>query len=215
MGPYDAAVRADETISLFDGSSLAAWQAYHGTDVPAGWVVSDGTLFRQSGAGDLMTRDEFEDFELVLDWKISSGGNSGIMYRVATGDTEPYLTGPEYQILDSARHADGTSRLTSAGALYGLYPSPADCEKPAGEWNSAKIVVQGHHVEHWLNGKKVVDCEMGSADWAERVAHSKFAVWKKFGKMARGHIVLQDHGDQVWFRNIRLTPLKAREVPAD
>ena len=162
-----------------------------------------------------MTREEFDDFTLELDWKISSGGNSGIMYRVATGDTAPYYSGPEYQILDSSRHADGKSRLTSAGALYGLYPSPADCEKPAGEWNSAKIVVQGKHIEHWLNGRKIVDCEIGSDDWARRVAQSKFATWEKFGKMARGHIVLQDHGDQVWYRNIRITPLPAGQSKAD
>lgn len=198
---------ADKPIVLFDGTSLGAWQAYEGTDVPSGWVIREESLFRESGGGDLMTKEEFGDFELELEWKISSGGNSGIMYRVGTGDSAPYESGPEYQILDSQRHADGKSRLTSAGALYGLYPSPAECEKPAGQWNATKIVVKGNHIEHWLNGQKVVDCELGSDDWTQRVTHSKFAAWPRFGRLARGHIVLQDHGDPVWYRNIRITPL--------
>ncbi len=203
--PTGAAV--DESTALFDGSGLGAWQAYSGGDVPDGWVVQDGALCRHDGGGDIITCEAFANFELTLEWKISVGGNSGIMYRVATGDAAPYFSGPEYQVLDSHGHADGGSRLTSAGALYGLYPSPISSEKPAGEWNSAKIVVQDDHVEHWLNGQKIVDCEIGSEDWNQRVANSKFATWEKFGKLACGHIALQDHGDKVWYRNIKIQKL--------
>src|SRR5919202_1955113 len=111
------------------------------------------------------------------------------------------------QGLDDARHADGKSRLTSAGAAYGLYPSPAGVVKPAGEWNKVRLVVNGAHVEHWLNGQKVVEYELWSPDWEAKVKASKFAAWPGYGRARRGHIALQDHGNQVWFRNIRIRRL--------
>jgi hypothetical protein len=158
-------------------------------------------------AGDLITDDEFGDFELALEWKVSEGGNSGIMYRVVDAHEATYQSGPEMQVLDDARHPDGRSRLTAAGAAYGLYPAPAGVVKPAGEWNQVRIVVKGGHVEHWLNGRKVVEYELWSPDWKARVANSKFAQWPSYGLAKKGHIALQDHGDRVAYRNIRVRAL--------
>jgi 3-keto-disaccharide hydrolase len=193
--------------SLFDGRSLAGWRRYRSGDIPSGWHVVDGTLVRDGPGGDIITADTFANFELMLEWKIAPGGNSGIMYRVTEDAEAPYETGPEMQVLDDERHADGRSRLTSAGSLYGLYPAPPGVVKPAGEWNSARIVVNGNHVEHWLNGTKTVDAAIGSDDWNQRVASSKFRRWPGFGKAKRGHIALQDHGDWVAYRNIQIRVL--------
>lgn len=196
-------------VSLLEGDAQAQWRGYDDEKWPSGWVLENGVLFRAKGGDDMMTVDEFGDFELRLEWKISPGGNSGIMYRVSTGDKAPYYSGPEYQILDNKRHHDGKNLKTSAAALYALYAPSRDVTKPVGQWNEARIVVQGNHVEHWLNGVQVVTCEIGSDDWNHRVAESKFAKWPKFGKNRRGHLVLQDHGDAVWYRNIRIRRLSA------
>jgi hypothetical protein len=170
--------------------------------------VVDGTIQRTGDGGDLVTDEQFANFELTLDWKIAPGGNSGILYRVADTGDETYFTGPEMQVLDDARHPDGRSPLTSAGSDFGLYPAPRGAVKPAGEWNSIRLVVNGNHVEHWLNGTKVVEYEFGSPEWTKLVAENKFKAWPIYGKAARGHIVLQDHGDVVEFRNIRIRELK-------
>jgi hypothetical protein len=193
--------------SLFDGCSLDAWRGYRSDRVPSGWQVVDGALTRVGKAGDLITRDVFGDFELALEWMITEGGNSGIMYRVTEEAAETYQTGPEMQVLDDARHPDGRSRLTAAGAVYGLYPAPPGVVKPAGDWNAAAIVVRGNHVEHWLNGVEVAAYELGSPDWRARVAASKFRKWPGYGRAAAGHIALQDHGDRVAYRDIRIRTL--------
>lgn len=195
---------AGEWRTLFDGRSLDAWRGFKRAEVPAGWQVVDGALTRVGKAGDLITRDEFDNFELELEWKVPQGGNSGIMYRVTEDGEETYETGPEMQVLDDARHKDGQSRLTAAGSAYGLYPAPAGVVKPAGEWNAVRIVVRGNHVEHWLNGTKVVEYELGSPDWAAKVQASKFSRWPGYGRAASGHIALQDHGDRVAYRNIKI-----------
>jgi hypothetical protein len=132
------------------------------------------------------------------------------MYRVTESDEPAYLTGPEYQVLDDAKHKDGQNKLTSSASLYALYPPTEDVLKPAGEWNRSRIVVEGNHVRHFLNGKKVVDVEIGSDDWNKQLAASKFATWPKFGKNAKGKIVLQDHGDEVWYRNMRIKDLTGK-----
>jgi hypothetical protein len=192
---------------LFDGKTLAGWRSYRSNAPPAGWRVVDGTLVREGSGGDIMTAETFGNFELALEWKVAPGGNSGIFYRVSEGARATYETGPEMQVLDDARHRDGESRLTSAGSLYALYPAPAGVVKPAGEWNAVRIVANGPHVEHWLNGVKVVDAEIGSADWDRRIAASKFRREAGFGKAPRGHIALQDHGDWVAYRDIRVRVL--------
>ena len=192
---------------LFDGQTTRGWRGFRQKAAPAGWQVVDGALTRVGRAGDLITAQEFGDFELALEWKLTDGGNSGIMYRVVDAHEATYESGPEMQVLDDARHPDGRSRLTAAGAAFGLYPAPAGVVKPAGEWNQVRIVVKGGHVEHWLNGQKVVEYDLWSPDWKARVANSKFAQWPSYGLAKKGHIALQDHGDWVAYRNIRIRAL--------
>ena len=192
---------------LFDGETLAGWRGYQGKE-PSGWTVEDGTIARVGPSVDLVTEEEFGDFELALEWKVEEGGNSGIIYRVTEEGPYPYYSGPEMQVLDDARHRDGQSPLTSAGSNYALHPAPRGVVRPAGEWNEARILVDDGHVEHWLNGQKVVEYELGSEDWKRRVAESKFADWPRYGQASRGRIALQDHGDRVWYRNVRIRELE-------
>lgn len=203
-----AAEREQGWRALFDGRTTNGWRGYKRQAIPSGWQVVDGELTRVSGGGDIITVDQFADFELAVEWKVGPGGNSGIFYRVTESGEESYHTGIEMQVLDDARHADGKSRLTSAGSLYALYPAPEGIVKPAGEWNSARVIARGNHVEHWLNGVKVVDAELWSPDWNRRLAASKFTQWPDYAKATRGHIGLQDHGDRVAFRNIKIRELQ-------
>jgi hypothetical protein len=192
---------------LFDGSSTDGWRGFQMDTLPSGWRIEDGALTRVASGGDIITRDQFANFELELEWKVEPKGNSGIMYRVTEADSSTYRTGPEYQILDDAGHPDGQSRLTAAASAYGFYAAPAGIVKPAGEWNTARIVANGNHIEHWLNGVKVVEYELGSPDWEAKLKASKFDEWKGYGRSPRGHIALQDHGDRVAYRNIRIRVL--------
>jgi hypothetical protein len=209
-----AAADANETeegfTPLLQDSKHEGWVGYNQKQWPKNWEVADGVLHRASGGGDLMTEKEYGDFDLRFQWKISEGGNSGVMYRVKPSMMPAYYTGPEYQVLDNARHADGKNDLTSAGAIYALYPAPKDAAKPAGQWNDGQITIQRNRLTHYLNGKKVAEAVLGSQDWNDRVAKSKFADWKGFGAQPRGHIVLQDHGDEVWYRNLRIKELDAK-----
>lgn len=192
---------------LFDGRTSDGWRGYGRTDMPSGWQVVDGALTRVAGAGDIITEETFRNFELELEWQVEPGGNSGIFIRAVESAVPIYHGAPEYQILDDDTHSDGASELTSAGANYGLHPVPRGVVRPAGEWNQARIVVNGDHVEHWLNGQRVVEYELGSEDWERRVAASKFAEWPEYGRAAEGHVGLQDHGDRVAFRDIRIRVL--------
>lgn len=197
--------------SLFDGRTLAGWRTYRGAANPPNWQAVDGVLsVRGKGGdvGDIVTVDQFGDFELELEWKVEPGGNSGIFYRATEAAERIYESAPEMQVLDDARHIDGKNPLTSAGAAYGLYAPPRGVVKAAGEWNAARVVARGAHVEHWLNGQKVADYELGGADWSAKVQASKFKDWPGYGKATRGHIGLQDHGDPVYFRNIRIRELQ-------
>lgn len=194
--------------SLFDGRTLAGWHHFHDTGPVKGWQVIDGALTRTGAGGDIVTQDQFADFELELEWKISPGGNSGIFYRIDPAAEETFRSGPEMQVLDDDRHADGKSRLTSAGACYGLYASPTGHLKPVGEWNSVRIVARGPHVEHWLNGTKLLEYELWSPDWLARVSQGKFAEMPGYGRARRGHIAVQDHGDWVAYRNIRIREIQ-------
>lgn len=192
---------------LFNGQTTDGWRGYGREDMPDGWRVESGLLVRGAGGGDIITTEQFEDFELALDWKVGPAGNSGVFYRAVETDDPIYFSAPEMQILDDAGHADGGAPLTSAGSNYGLHAAPRGVVRPAGEWNTARILVDGNHVEHWLNGQKVVEYELHSDDWKQRVAASKFAAWPAYGQASRGHIGLQDHGDRVEFRNIRVRVL--------
>ena len=194
---------------LFDGRTLAGWRGYRQAAPPAGWRVVDGAITRMGPGGDLITDEEFGDFELELEWKISPGGNSGIIYRVVEDSTLDYVwrSGPEYQVLDNARHADGRDPLTSAGSDFALYAPVRDVTRPVGECNQARIVARGSHVEHWMNGVKLLEYELGGPDWEQRVRASKFGAMPRYGRSARGHIALQEHEAWVAYRNLRIRPL--------
>ncbi len=201
------AERAAGWMLLFDGESLAGWRNYQGEGVREGWSVVDGTLRHTEGGGDIITDREFTDFELVVDWRVSPGGNSGIFYLASEEASRIFEGAPEYQILDDAGHADGANPLTSAGSNYALDPAPRGIVRPAGEWNQARIVKVGPTVQHWLNGRFVTQYELGSPEWQAKVAASKFAAWPDYGTYPSGPIGLQDHGDLVWFRNIKIRRL--------
>ena len=176
--------------------------------MPAGWQIVDGVLTKTGSVGDIITRDQFGNFELALDWKLSPGGNSGIFYRGTEDYDHIYWSAPEYQLLDDAGHPDGQSRLTSAGADYALYPSPAGVVKPADQWNSTLIVVNGNRVQHWMNGQKLLEYELGSSDWQAKVKASKFAEYPKYGTASKGYIGIQgDHDGTLSVRNIRIRVL--------
>ena len=193
---------------LFDGKTTTGWRNFREPAISNGWQVIDGSLVRAAnGAGDIITSDKFRNFDLALDWKVAEKGNSGIFYRATEEADTIWKAAPEMQVLDDERHDDGKSQLTSAGANYALYPARRGVVHAAGQWNHARILVRGNHVEHWLNGVKLVEYELGSADWKERVAKSKFHEYPIFGTAAEGHIGLQDHGDRVEFRNIKIRVL--------
>ena len=196
-----------EWRSLFD-PTLSAWRGYKAESVPPEWKVDNGVLSKVKSTNDLVTRDEFANFELEFDWKLHPGGNAGVFYRGSEDAEKIYFTAPEYQLLDDAGHADGKSRLTSAGSDYALYPSPAGVVKPADQWNSSRIVARGPHVEHWLNGQKLLEYEVGSPDWETRLKASKFATWPKYGRLTTGHIGIQgDHEGELSLRNMRIRTL--------
>src|SRR6266571_8698930 len=180
-GGLTAEQRAAGWRPLFDGTSTAAWRGYKQQAVPAGWRIVDGTLTKSGPVDDIISRDQFGNFQLALDWKLSPGGNAGVFYRGTEEYDHIYWSAPEYQLLDDAGHPDGQSRLTSAGAAYALYPSPAGFLKPAGEWNSTRIVVKGNSVQHWMNGQKLLEYELGSPDWQAKVKASKFVAYPKYG----------------------------------
>jgi hypothetical protein len=189
---------------LFDGKTTSGWRGYRMDTMPAGWQVVDGALTRIDSAGDIVTTNEYGNFELALEWQVAPGGNSGIFYRVSEDSDYPWRSGLEMQVLDDARHADGRSPLTSAGALYAIYPAPRGIVRRAGEWNAVRIIANGKHIEHWLNGVKIVEAELRSPDWERRVQQSKFATMPRYGRNESGHIGLQDHGDWVAYRNLKI-----------
>jgi hypothetical protein len=193
---------------LFNGTSMNAWRGYKTDTVPAGWHIVDGTLLKETPVGDLVSKEEFGDFELELEWKIGEAGNSGILYRGTEEYDHIYWSAPEYQLLDDIKAADNKTRLNCAGAAYALYPSPEGHLNPVGEWNSTRIVARGPHIEHWLNGVKLLEYEVGSPDFEAKVKSSKFAPYPNFGRAKKGHIALQgDHTGNLAFRNIRIRAL--------
>ncbi len=187
------------------------WRGYQKDYLPAEWQVEEGALtLTKKGGGYIVTKEAFGDFELQLEWKISEAGNSGVLFHVSEDYKNVYETGPEVQVLDDERHPDakkGAEGTHKAGANYDLMPPLKNAVKPAGEWNRFRLKVKRGHVQHWLNGKKVQDYQLGSPEWQSLVDKSKFAVMPQYGKFRSGHIALQDHGNRVWFRNIRVRRL--------
>jgi hypothetical protein len=203
--PFDAQGRQDGWRSLLDGKTAAGWRGYRQKTVPDGWTVVDGALTRTGKGGDIITVDQFGDFELTLEYNLAPGANSGVFFRVTEDDPVIWHEAPEIQVIDNARTDLKPAQTTAAN--YDLHAPSSAVAKPAGQWNALRILVRGHHVEHWLNGTKVIDYELGSADWKQRVQASKFKEFPRFGTARRGHIGLQDHGDRVAYRNIRIREL--------
>ncbi|NSL88864.1 DUF1080 domain-containing protein [Chitinophaga sp. Mgbs1] len=198
---------------LFDGKTTNGWHTYLKDAASPAWKVADGALeldqqAKKNGApgGDLVTNDEYENYELSIDWKISSGGNSGIIFSVHEDPSfkATYLTGPEMQVLDDDKHPDGKITKHNAGDLYDLKKSAQKAVKPVGEWNTARIIKKDGHLTLWLNGVKTVETTIGTPEWDTLVASSKFKDWQGFGKYSKGRIALQDHGDAVWYRNVKI-----------
>jgi hypothetical protein len=202
---------ASDWEPLFNGRTSDGWRAYRGTNFPAqGWKIEDGILKKVGGVrgGDIVTTREFLDFELSWEWRIATNGNNGIKYLVT--ESRPNAPGHEYQMLHDAGHPDGKiGPKRQTAAFYDVLPA-ADTRKvlPPGEWNTSRILVQGNHVEHWLNGAKVLAYELGSEAVRQAIAGSKFKSAAKFGEKIRGRIMLTDHGDECWFRNVRVRELK-------
>lgn len=201
---------------LFNGENLDGWRSYGEATPGSAWIVEDGAIVLDADesttamtGGDLITEGQYENFELELEWKISDGGNSGIFFGVQEipGQRVAYETGIEMQVLDDDNHIDGNVPETSAGSCYALYASAEDVVGPVGEYNKVRLIVRDTNVEHWLNGRKIIEYTIGSDDWSSRVAASKFADWEHFARYRKGHIALQDHTDRVWFRNIRIREL--------
>jgi hypothetical protein len=205
------AARADQPLVLDTCASIqAAFRGFHRDAFPEGWwTCADGVLKSVKGRRvDLITRDQFEDFELELEWKVTTGANSGIMYGVTEAGTETYWSGPEMQINDDPNHPDGLQPKTAAGALYDLLPANEHKRlRPTGEFNQVRIVSRHGHVEHWLNGALILEYEWNSPAMRALIAGTKFAHAPLFMKSRRGHIALQSEGDEVWFRHIRIRRL--------
>lgn len=201
---------------LFDGTSTTGWRNFNSNAVGAGWKVKDGVLYldktvtQREERGDLVTQEEFENYELALEWKIDSCGNSGVLFNVVEDPKlkATYHSGPEMQVLDNNCHPDAKIEKHRAGDLYDLIKVKKENVKPAGQWNEARIVSNKGKYEFWLNGAKQVEFTMHTPEWDTMVANSKFKAWSDFGKATKGHIALQDHGDGVAYRNIKIRLLK-------
>ena len=202
---------ADEWEVLFDGQNLDHWHDYRGEGIS--WKIEDGTLTTDGGKGDIITDDTYRNFELEFAWKVAEAGNSGVIYLVQEDDQyeHTFETGPEYQIIDADNFTKKNDYPLEAsqktGANYALHAAEGAEMKPIGEFNQGKIVVNDGHVEHWLNGKKVVNYNLWTDEWKNQVAQTKFAEMPGYGQAKEGHIALQDHGDRVWFRNVRIRRL--------
>ena len=209
----------DDWKLLFDGKTTNGWHGYGKQTVPKIWKAENGTLrldaasrknFTTNEGGDIVTDDEFDNFHLKLEWKISRKGNSGIMFYVHEDTAKynrPYFTGPEMQVLDNDGHADAKIFKHKAGDLYDLIPSTKDATKPVGEWNQVEIISNNGKLDFYLNGEHNVSTTMWNDNWRNMIAASKFKAWPAFGTFKKGKIDLQDHGDDVWFRNIKIKRL--------
>jgi len=197
-----------EWTVLFDGKTVKGLRGYKQSGFPDSWEVVDGTLKTVPGHGvDLISEEVYKNFELELEWKVPKGGNSGIFYFATEEGNYIWQSAPEMQVVDDEKHTDGKNTLTSAGALYALIAPAANVVKPVGEFNQVRIKVENNHVEHWLNGTKIVEYVYGSDMMWDLVAKSKFNKMPLFAKASEGHIGLQgDHG-LIWYKNIRIRRL--------
>ena len=195
------AAKPIQVKNLFEKDDFSQWTKVNGEKVDNGWTVKNGVIHRHSKGGDIITKEKFKNFELTFDWKISEAGNSGIKYRTRGS------LGLEYQVLDDQKHRDNKNPTHRAGSLYELVAAPdSKTLKPVGKWNTGRIIAKGHKLEHWLNGEKVVEIKWGTEDWKKKFQQSKYRKNEGFGNWA-GPILLQDHNDPVWFRNILIKKL--------
>lgn len=201
---------------LFDGKTLNGWRGYGDAEMAAAWSVKKGLLSLKGGNPhgsyiNIITEDQFDDFVLIWDWRLEPGANSGLMFHVQEGPPMPYLTGPEYQMVDDKNFRDGKGnplpKNEHSGGHYAIEAAYEDVMKPAGKWNRSRIRVKGNQVEYWLNGTKTAEYVMHSDEWNAQVAAAKFGRWKLYGTKGKGHIALQDHGQGAQFRNIRIKAL--------
>ncbi len=202
---------------LFDGTTTSGWRKFKSDKIGAAWKVKDGALYLdatnkkdwQTGdGGDIVTEGVYENYELSIEWKIQACGNSGIIFNVQEGNYDyVWHTGPEFQVLDNACHPDAKIIKHRAGDLYDLISCKVETVKPAGEWNEARILANKGNYSFWLNGTEVTSVNMNSPEWKALIAGSKFKNMADFGKFTKGRISLQDHGDQVWYRNIKIKEL--------
>lgn len=197
---------------LFNGKDLTGWRFYKDRDNNS-WEVLDGTLHCKPFEGnekraDLITIAEYENFELTWDWKLPPQGNSGLMFAVVEEFDEPYLSGPEYQLLDDIGYPGNIEDWQKTASNYGMHAAENAPVKPVGEWNKSKLVVNRNHVQHWLNGTKVVDYELGSDDWKQRKAKSKWNEAPGYGASKKGRVAIQDHGSEVWLKDINIAEIK-------
>ena len=205
---------------LFDGTNMSAWRGYQMAEVPSEWKVVDGTLSKTRTTEDIITRQQFSDFELRIDWKVASRGNSGIFYRATEAESRAYWSAPEYQLAEDSLTPDSRNIMTSAGAVYGFYPSIRGIAKRADEWNTTRIVVNGAHVEHWLNGTMIAQYELWSPEWNLKLHGDpndptkkplKFAPFANFALAKSGYVVIQgDHNGALSLRNIKIRELRPR-----
>jgi hypothetical protein len=198
---------------LFNGKNMDGWRTYQNKSAES-WFVDNGTLHCKGSSenygaitADLMTKDQYENFDLSVDYKISPKGNSGILYLVTEDNAYSYLSGPEYQIIDDVNFPEKLEDWQHTAANYAMDPAPGAQSNPAGEWNHARIVKNGNHVEHWLNGKKVVEYELHSDRWNKKKTKEKWKDVPTYGKAAKGYITFQNHGSEAWFKNIRIKEL--------
>lgn len=198
---------------LFDGKTLKGWRMYQNKPADC-WGVKNGELYCKGSEtdksdlrADIITNDQYENYELSIDWKIAPGGNSGIMYNVTEDGKAAYLTGPEYQLIDDEGFPEKLEDWQKTGADYAMHTTTTRPAKPVGEFNATKIVVKGAHREHWLNGVKVLEYEAWTDDWKKRKAEGKWKDTPGYGMAKKGHIALQDHGSGVWFKNIKVRKL--------
>ncbi|MEN0047213.1 MAG: DUF1080 domain-containing protein [Bacteroidota bacterium] len=198
---------------LFDGKTTNGWHKFNEEGIGKSWQVQDGTLYFNPSVeddGDIVSDEEYDNFEFSIDWKIQACGNSGIMYYVVEDEkyNSVWETGPEMQVLDDTCHPDAKIVTHRAGDLYDLIESKHPAVLPAGRWNRARIVAQNGRVQHWLNDQKVVETEFWTDEWREMIANSKFKDMPDFGTAKKGRISLQDHDNEVWFKNIKIRELK-------
>ena len=207
--------QTNNPVSLFDGKSLSGWHGFNKTGEIKNWAIEDSAMVclgaaKDAAGGDIVSDKQFENFELAWEWRISKGGNSGVMYHVIESNKykSPYETGPEYQVIDDVGFPEKLEEWQKTGADYGMHTANEKKKlKPVGEWNTSKIIFNKGHVEHWLNGEKIVEFEAWTDDWNKKRSEGKWKDYPGYGTAKKGAIALQDHGNKAWFKNITIREL--------